>query len=40
LIVEGDLTAYEDVEDDAKAPDVELWAGVDLGVEKFGSSRV
>ena len=40
LIVKGDLAADEDVEDDAKAPDVDLGAGVDLGIEEFGSGKV
>ena len=40
LIVKGDLAADEDVEDDAKAPDVDLGAGVDLGVKEFGGSKV
>jgi hypothetical protein len=40
LIVKGDLTAYEDVEGDAKAPDVDLWAGVDFCIEKFGGGKV
>jgi hypothetical protein len=40
LIVERDLPANEDVENDAKAPDVDLRTGVELGVEKFGRSKV
>lgn len=40
LIIKGDLAADEDVEDDAKGPDVDLWAGVDFGVEELGCGKV
>ena len=40
LIVKGDVAADEDVEDNAEAPGVDLWAGVDLGVEEFGGGKV
>lgn len=33
LVVEGHLAAYEDVEDDTEAPDVDLGSSVGLGVE-------
>ena len=40
LIAEGDFTAYQDVEDDAIASNVDLCTGVDFGVEKFGCGKV
>jgi hypothetical protein len=40
LIIEGDLPAHEDVEDNAEAPDVHFWAGVDLCIEEFRCSKV
>jgi hypothetical protein len=40
LIVKGDLTTDEDVEDDAKGPDIDLGPRVHLGVEQLGSGKV
>lgn len=40
LVVKGDLAADEDVEDNAKAPDVDLGSRVELGVEEFGGGKV
>jgi hypothetical protein len=40
LVIEGDLAANEDVEDDAEGPDVDLGTGVGLGVEKLGRGKV
>jgi len=40
LVVERDFSADKDVEDDAKAPYVDFWAGVDAGVEELGGGKV
>jgi len=40
LIVEGDLAAYEDVEDNAERPDVNLRACIHFGVEQLGCGKV
>jgi len=40
LVVKGDFTADEDVENDAEAPYVDFWAGVDAGVEELGGGKV
>lgn len=40
LVVKRDFSADKDVENDAKAPYVDFWAGVDAGVEELGGSKV
>lgn len=40
LVVKGDFAADEDVEDDAKAPDIDFGADVELCVEEFGGGKV
>lgn len=40
LVVKGDLSTYEDVEDDAKAPDVDFWPRIHPCVEQLRSSKV
>lgn len=40
LVVKGDLATYEDVEDDAKAPDVDFWPRIHPCVEQLWRSKV
>lgn len=40
LIIKGDLAADEDVQDDAKAPHVDLRARVCFGLKELGSGEV
>lgn len=40
MIVEGDLAADEDVENDAEGPDVDFRTGVRLGIQQLGRCEV
>lgn len=40
LVIKGNLAADQDVQHNAKAPHVNLWANVCLGLEQFGCGKV
>lgn len=40
LVVKGNLSTHQNIEDDSKAPDVDLWTGVLFGLQQLWSRKV
>jgi hypothetical protein len=40
LVIKGDLATDEDIQNDTKAPDINLWTGVSLCLQELRSGKV